>query len=90
MALTEKLTLIAQAIREKTGTTELLKLDEMDDLIAAIQSRLPEYSGSVSVSPSHEKQTLSTKDMSVYDDISVEPINVVEVSNTSEGKTLII
>lgn len=55
MALTDKLTLIASAIREKTGTTELLKLDEMDDLIAAIESRLPSYSGSVSVSPSHQK-----------------------------------
>lgn len=90
MALTEKLTLIAQAIREKTGTTELLKLDEMDDLVAMIESRLPGYSGSVLVSPSHEKQILLTKDMSVYEDISIEPINVVEVSNTSEGKTLII
>lgn len=36
MALTDKLTAIGDAIREKTGTTELLKLDEMPGVIANI------------------------------------------------------
>lgn len=36
MALTDKLTAIADAIREKTETTELLTLDEMPDAIAGI------------------------------------------------------
>ena len=36
MALTNKLTAIGDAIREKTGTTELLKLDEMPSVIASI------------------------------------------------------
>lgn len=37
MALTNKLTAIADAIREKTGTTEPLTLDEMPLTIADIQ-----------------------------------------------------
>ena len=38
MALTEKLSAIGDAIRAKTGGTELLTLDEMPDEIAAIQT----------------------------------------------------
>ena len=37
MALTNKLSNIATAIREKTGTTELMTLDEMPEKIAGIQ-----------------------------------------------------
>ncbi len=36
MALTNKLTAIANAIREKTGTTEPMTLDEMPELILSI------------------------------------------------------
>jgi len=42
MALTDKLTDIADAIREKTGDTELLTLDEMPDAIAGISGSLPD------------------------------------------------
>jgi surface protein len=38
MALTNKLSAIGDAIREKTGTTDLLKLDEMPTAIANIES----------------------------------------------------
>lgn len=37
MAITEKLKDIANAIRNKTGTSELMRLDEMDDLILEIK-----------------------------------------------------
>ena len=37
MALTNKLTDIADAIREKTDTTETMKLDDMPDMIRGIQ-----------------------------------------------------
>lgn len=37
MALTDKLSAIGDAIREKTGTTDLLKLDEMPTAIAGIE-----------------------------------------------------
>lgn len=42
MALTDKLSAIGDAIREKGGTTELLTLDEMPVAIAAIESGLNE------------------------------------------------
>ena len=38
MALTDKLTAIANAIREKTGNTELLTLDQMPTEIAGIET----------------------------------------------------
>ena len=38
MALTDKLTAIANAIREKTGKTDLLTLDDMPNEIASIAS----------------------------------------------------
>jgi hypothetical protein len=38
MALTDKLTAIANAIREKTGGTELLTLDQMPTEIAGIET----------------------------------------------------
>ena len=38
MALTDKLTAIGAAIREKTGSTDLLRLDEMPGAIAAIET----------------------------------------------------
>jgi len=38
MALTDKLTNIADAIRAKTGESDLLTLDEMPDAIASITS----------------------------------------------------
>ena len=38
MALTEKLTAIADAVRSKTGKTDLLKLEDMPNEIATIQS----------------------------------------------------
>ena len=37
MALTNKLTDIADAIREKTDTTESMKLDDMPDMIRGIK-----------------------------------------------------
>ena len=38
MALTDKLTNIANAIREKTGSTEPMTLDDMADKILSIQT----------------------------------------------------
>lgn len=43
MALTNKLTAIGDAIREKTGRTELLKLDEMPSAIASIEGGSSKY-----------------------------------------------
>lgn len=60
MALTDKLTAIANAIRTKTGNTEPMTLDEMADAILSIKGD----SGSTSVfDPLYEKFSI---DKSVY------------------------
>ena len=48
MALTDKLTAIGDAIREKTGSTDLMTLEEMPNAIATISTgTLPEYLTSI-------------------------------------------
>lgn len=91
MAITEKLKDIANAIRNKTGTSELMRLDEMDDLISEIeQNSLPKYNGPTNIVPNFGTKILPTENTSIYEDIVIEPIPLIEVSNQANGKTLII
>lgn len=91
MALTDKLKKIADAIRSKTGSSDLLTLDEMETAIIDMEDgALPDYDGIVKVTPNFSRQVLNTDEKSVRDDITVESIMVTEVSNPSDGKTLII
>lgn len=91
MAITEKLKDIANAIRNKTGTSELMRLDEMDDLILEInQTSFPKYNGPTNVIPNFDTKILPTENTSIYEDIVIEPIPLIEVSNQANGKTLII
>ena len=91
MAITDKLRDIADAIREKTGTTELMTMDQMDDLIESLSdTALPDYEGQYTVTPNFSTITLETDERSVRENIVIKPIPVSEVSNTSDGKTLII
>lgn len=91
MAITDKLKEVANAIREKTNTTELMRLDQMDELIESISgSELPDYQGEYIVSPGFEPIVLDTDEKSMREDILIQPIQVNEVSNPSDGKTLII
>lgn len=91
MAITDKLKEVADAIREKTNTTELMRLDQMDELIEGISgSELPDYQGEYIVSPGFEPITLDTDEKSMREDILIQPIQVSEVLNPSDGKTLII
>ena len=91
MALTDKLKKIADAIRSKTGSSDLLTLDEMETAIIDMEDgALPDYDGIVKVTPNFSRQVLNTDEKSVRDDITVEPIMATEVSNPSDGKTLII
>lgn len=91
MALTDKLKKIADAIRSKTESSDLLTLDEMETAIIDMEDgALPDYDGIVKVTPNFSRQVLNTDEKSVRDDITVEPIMVTEVSNPSDGKTLII
>ena len=91
MAITDKLREVADAIREKTNTTELMRLDQMDELIESISgSELPDYQGEYVVSPGFEPITLDTDEKSMRENVLIQPISVNEVSNPSNGKTLII
>lgn len=91
MAITSKLKDIADAIRKKNGTSELMKLDEMDDAIRELQGAdIEKYEGNYTVSPSFEPVILDTDSKQLLDDIVVQPISVQEVGNNSNGKTLII
>lgn len=91
MAITDKLKEVANSIREKTNTTELMRIDQMDELINSISgSELPDYQGEYVVSPGFEPITLDTDEKSMRENVLIQPISVNEVSNPSNGKTLII
>lgn len=91
MAITDKLKEVANVIREKTNTTELMRIDQMDELIESISgSSLPDYQGEYVVSPGFEPITLDTDEKSMRENVLIQPISVNEVSNPSNGKTLII
>lgn len=91
MTITRKLKDIADAIRKQNGTSELMKLDEMDDAIRELQGAdIEKYEGNYTVSPSFEPVILDTDSKQLLDDIVVQPISVQEVGNNSNGKTLII
>lgn len=91
MAITDKLKEIANAIREKTNTADLMRLDQMDELIESISgNELPDYEGEYVVSPGFDPITLDTDEKSMRENVLIQPISVNEVSNPSNGKTLII
>ena len=91
MAVTDKLREIADAIREKTNTTDLMRLDQMDDLIEQISSKeLPDYEGLYSVQPGFDPIILETDEKSLRENVTIKPISVIEVENQSNGNTLII
>ena len=76
MALTDKLTAIADAIRAKTGESGGMTLGEMPGKIAAISGgSLPEsYDGAYEITPSQETQTLQTAGKCMTDDLVVKSI----------------
>ena len=91
MAITDKLKEVANSIREKTNTTELMRIDQMDELIKSISgSELPNYQGEYVISPGFEPIILDTDEKSMRENMLILPISVKEVSNPSNGKTLII
>lgn len=89
--LVEKLTQIADATRQKSGIDTKLTLDEIRDNIAHINAEEHEaYDGPDKIKPGFEIQTLPTRGRSMDEDIVISPIEVIEVSNMSNGHTLII
>jgi hypothetical protein len=89
MALTSRLTAIADAIRSKTGGTAKLTLAQMPTEIAGIKVRLADYAGNTGVTPTEDAQTLATKDTSVTSDITVAaiPTGYVDLSKAVKSST---
>lgn len=53
-------------------------------------SPLPYYDGEYSVVPRKIEQVLETKNKSMRDDVTIDPINYAEVTNPQGGKTATI
>ena len=75
-----------------------LKLDEatntlsvdMEVVAQEVIEKLPAYDGELSVDPSFDQQTLSTKGKLMSDDVIVNPIEVSRTSNDQGGTTVYI
>ena len=82
MALINKLSAIGNAIRTKTGKTDLLTLDQMPEEIAAIETMTGStYEGEYEIIPSFNDQLLETEDKLVLDNITVQAIPYSETPN---------
>ncbi len=53
-------------------------------------SPLPYYDGAYQVTPRKVEQVLDTKNKSMRDDVTIDPINYAEVTNPQGGKTATI
>ncbi len=73
MALTDKLSAIGNAIREKTGDTGLLTLDAMPEAIASIGGALPDSITKLDGGSFTPAATISTSDMKIQHNLGVIP-----------------
>ena len=60
------------------------------ELVGGSEGRLPWYLGEYVVDPRKVEQTLETKNKSMRDDVTVNPIFYAETSNPSGGLTAVI
>ena len=60
------------------------------ELVGGSEGRLPWYLGDYVVDPRKVEQTLETKNKSMRDDVTINPIFYAETSNPSGGLTVII
>ena len=91
MAIIDSIGDVADAIRRKLNTDDLMQLKDMPNLIGQIEGEYcEEYTGEYSVKPGFQTVILDTDNKKLKDDVVISPIQVDEVSNTSDGKTLII
>lgn len=86
----EDLTSVANAIREKTNTTE--KLEFPTKFISEIKKITggEEYKGSYQVTPKVNEQVLETKEKVMKDNLTVVAIPFFETSNEVGGNTVYI
>lgn len=91
MTLKELFTQIADAIRSKKGTSEVIAAVDFPDEIGNISStEALYYEGEYTVIPKTEEQTLKTANKVMSDNLVVEKIPYYEVTNTANGKTVTI
>lgn len=60
------------------------------ELVGGGSGRLPNYTGSYEVDPRKVEQILETKNKSMRDDVTVNPIFYAETTNLSGGLTAVI
>lgn len=95
MALTNKLSAIGDAIRDKTGTTDLLKLDDMPNAIASITSGAEPKLKRVTINATTSYQTVEPdKDYDGFSRIEVNPVTSsidenIKSTNIREGVAIL-
>ena len=72
-----------------------LEVCSNEHLLSAIKAEIvpvggDPYTGDYVVDPSFVKSTLPTKDKLLFEDVTINPIEVARVSNSSGGKTVFI
>lgn len=93
MSVKEKMTALADAVREKTGGTDKLTLDEMVIAIESIPvgSSAPFYTGEYIVTPKvNVEQTLDTSGHLMANDVTVKQVPFYEIKNSAGGVTFTI
>ena len=90
-ALDANLTSVAEAIREKAGTTETLVFPEgFVEAVDSIELIGTLYEGNYAVIPKVTSQTLPTKDRHMVEDVEIKEIPYYDTSNNSGGTTVYI
>lgn len=84
--LAEKLT--EKGVDADGSETTTALINKVDDIKMGVDADT--YDGEYSVKPTFEQQKLNTKDKLMIDDVTIDEISVVKVSNTSGGNTVII
>lgn len=93
MSLRSKITAIADAIRERSGTSNSLTLDDMPEAILNMPGSdpVPAYEGPYVVDANaHNDVVLETDGLRMTDDVTVHEIAYLSASNIAGGVTVTI
>lgn len=59
--------------------------------VGGVIEKTPDYyEGSYEIKPTNDEQILPTKDKTMKEDLTVDPVSFIEVGNTAGGTTVII
>lgn len=88
-----RMTDLADTIRDKSGVTGKLGIEEMTEAaksISTVEYDGETYEGSYTIRPAVEAQIIETKDKLMSDDITIQAIPYHVVDNAEMGLTVII